>query len=366
MNKQTSAAHYSFFEYLRWRIRVASWSRRDSLSVLALAAIGVFLGTATAHAQASILTGFSHPVAMAQDANGNTWAVGSNNQASDPYTGSLFKVNQSNTQILGVKHMGNGSAGAGSYFRLSSAIGFGSDIWVLGTNSNGTADLVQVNGSTGTTTATLANVLPTGSFPNNLDITKDASFIWVAGTLSVTRINPATLAVNTYSTNCTTTAMVADAGGHVWMTCGNAYPGHPNLVGIGQDGTVFQTATFAQSDLEDIAFDGSQVWLDDFAGKAVFNITCCGSGGVFIHQVFLNFGSPFGITSDGIDIWVTVDQAQSVFKFDGSNGTVDNILGTDASPGKPYFFGSFGLGGKIWIPDYFRGSVTMLLVPTGT
>lgn len=310
----------------------------------------------------TLLSGFQHPTCVAQDANGNTWVLNTNNDATDPYTGSMMKVNSTNTSILGTKNMT-------AYFRLSSAVGVGSSIWVVGTTSNGGADIVQFNGSTGATQNTVSGILTSGAFPANLTISYDGTFIWVGGNgaAQMARINPSTLAVTNYTVATAPNSMVADTAGHVWMTAGINYPGHKNLVGIGQDGSAFGSYAFAGSDLEDIAFDGTKLWITDFYNKTVFNLSIYGSGGVVIHNIFANNGwSPWGVASDGIDTWVTSDEAQSVFKFNGSDGTIDNIFATDASPGKPFFFGTLGLGGKIWIPDYFQGSLTMITVPSGT
>lgn len=371
--KKTSAAHYRFFEYLRWRIRVASWSRRDSLSALALATLGVFLGTATAHAQDATLYGIPHPVAVAASAANQIWVASASDGSFNHNTGAMYRVNAANTAILGQKNL------AAYYWGIGSPVGANGTIYVFGQNTDHSFDLIAFNGNTGVTTLTLPNFIHAGSYVYEAvyDQTSNSIFALIQdlgfNPFWVVQYYIPTGLVKTFNTPFQAPrslgGFAVDGVGHFWVaatanfTFGSAISGQ----NISDGGTYKYYPNAAPGPLySDLIYGSGNLWAVDSLSNMVLAINP--TTGVVWNTI--DFG-PSGTSVDGLawdgNCLFANDNGQTMYKF-RLDGTGIGFYQTDTvGDCRPVFVpASAGGGGAVWSCGYQSFNTNRVSVAPGT
>jgi hypothetical protein len=191
-----------------------------------------------------------------------------------------------------------------------------------------------------------------GAIPRQVDF--DGTDLWVANASSnsVMRVRTSDGKVLDTWTGATSAIGILAAMGRIFIT-GETIPGRLYMIDPTQPAGVVTTLTSNLGDLtEDIAFDGSRIWVT----KASGSVSIVSLNPTTVTTVSTGFLAPLGILYDGSHIWVTDEAANTLLKLD-SNGSIAQTINVGDSPFNPIFDGS-----NIWVPNLSSNSVTVVRV----
>jgi hypothetical protein len=191
-----------------------------------------------------------------------------------------------------------------------------------------------------------------GAIPRQVDF--DGTDLWVANASSnsVMRVRTSDGKVLDTWTGATSAIGILAAMGRIFIT-GETIPGRLYMIDPTQPAGVVTTLTSNLGDLtEDIAFDGSRIWVT----KASGSVSIISLNPTTVTTVSTGFLAPLGILYDGSHIWVTDEAANTLLKLD-SNGSIAQTINVGDSPFNPIFDGI-----NIWVPNLSSNSVTVVRV----
>jgi hypothetical protein len=158
-------------------------------------------------------------------------------------------------------------------------------------------------------------------------------------------------------TNANNASGVLVAIGRVFVTADTS-PGGLYMINPTQAGGAVAVVSNALGDFpNDIAFDGSRIWTANGIGSV--SIVTPGMTIPWSVTSVPGFSQPVGILFDGSNIWVTDFAANTLLKLDASVAILQTVqVGT--SPEFPAFDGT-----NIWVPNNIGNSVTVVRASTG-
>jgi S-layer family protein len=201
-----------------------------------------------------------------------------------------------------------------------------------------------------------AATLLTGSLPDfPQDMAFDGFNIWVATADSVSKVNPNTGAVTTY-TGITSPSSITFDGTFMWVSEGNGTGG---VRKVDLNGNIIQTISTGAVAVHSV-FDGVNLWVPTFGGPSITVVRVCDSFGNPVASPFVlatltgnGLNTPFQAAFDGERIAVTNNLGNSISLWRAADFTP---LGVVTGATNPVGICSDGL--NFWIVlDGFPGKL---------
>lgn len=187
-------------------------------------------------------------------------------------------------------------------------------------------------------------------------VVSDGADIWVpnetSGTVSRVRGSDGKL-LETW-TGASSAVGALSATGKIFVT-GTTNPGRLYEIDPYQPAGAVSVLTSALGAFpQGIAFDGERIWT---AGGSSVSIVSFNPLSVTVLTA--GFDNPRGLVYDGVNMWVTNQGTDKLFKLD-SNGLIIQAIDVGQTPGFPVFDGT-----NIWVPSALSDTVTVVRASTG-
>jgi DNA-binding beta-propeller fold protein YncE len=145
-------------------------------------------------------------------------------------------------------------------------------------------------------------------------------------------------------------------GKYIWAAVQN--PDGGVLIKISRSGVVLSTTAVGSSP-DEMAYDGANVWLTDYASS---DVTIVNAAGNVINTIPLPSANPEGIVFDGQYVWVANNGvgANSVTKFDAASQTQLATYPVGLNPDGVAFDGTY-----IWVTNSYNNNVWTIDRNTG-
>jgi len=194
----------------------------------------------------------------------------------------------------------------------------------------------------------------------------DGVDVWVANKNDVSRIRASDGKKLEDWTGATNAYGVLVAMGHVFAT-GFTVPGNLYMIDPSQTAGAVTTVSSSLGPVPSgIAFDGNRIWTassGSFPNHGGISIVTPGSSIPWsVTNVTTGFSAtngPAGLVFDGVNMWVTDEDAEALLKLD-TNGAVIQTVAVGTSPLYPAFDGR-----NIWVPNNLSNSLTVVRASDG-
>jgi hypothetical protein len=198
----------------------------------------------------------------------------------------------------------------------------GTHVWVValsGPGGFGAGRLTKIDPATNTVVVSASvGFVATAAY--------DGGGVWVAGSGSARRIDPATAAAGPPIPVGTFPQDIVAAGGRIWVVNGGT-PGSLTEIDPATN-TVVDTWTFGAA-LRRATFDGTRLWIASQDDNSVYSLDPA-TGTVLPHPAGVD---PLDVAYDGQYIWVCDFSGGGVYRLDPTTGNpVGGVVATNALP----------------------------------